>query len=52
MEAPIKNVDDKAVSELIKTNKELIDITKQLMDKYDKSLKLMEQINKNLSKKK
>ena len=46
------NDNEKSISELIETNKELIDITKQLVDKYDKSLKLLEEINKNLSKKK
>jgi hypothetical protein len=36
----------------VKTNKELIDTTKKLIDKYDKNLKLLKEINKNLSKKK
>lgn len=45
-------IDEKSVWELVKTNKELIDITKKLIDKYDKNLKLLKEINKNLSKKK
>ena len=44
--------DKKSIWDLVKANKELIDLTKQLIDKYDKSLKLLEEINKNLSKKK
>lgn len=44
-------ISEKAVYELIKANKELIDITKKLVDKYEKSMKLLEQINKNLPKK-
>lgn len=42
--------DKKSIWDLVKANKELIDLTKQLIDKYDKSLKLLEEINKNLSK--
>ena len=45
-------IDKNPVWELVKTNKELIDLTKKLIDKYDKNLKLLEEINKNLSKKK
>lgn len=46
------NYDEKSIWDLVKANKELIDLTKQLIDKYDKSLKLLEEINKKLSKKK
>ena len=46
------DMNEKLVWELIKSNQELIDITKELINKYDKCLKLTEQINKNLSKKK
>jgi len=46
------NTDNDAVSELVKSNKELIDLVTKLVDKYDESLKLLEEINKNLSKKK
>ena len=45
-------IDEKLVWELVKTNKEMIDLTKKLIDKYDKNLKLLEEINKNLLKKK
>ena len=45
-------IDEKSILELVKTNKELIDITKKLVDKYENNMKLLEQINKNLSKKK
>ena len=45
-------IDEKSVLELIKINKELINTTRELVDKYEKSMKLLEQINKNLSKKK
>ena len=45
-------IDKNPVWELVKTNKELIDLTKKLIDKYDKNLKLLEEINKNLLKKK
>lgn len=45
-------IDEKSVRELVKANKELIDLTKKLIEKYEESLKLLEQINKNLSKKK
>lgn len=46
------NTDNDAVSELVKSNKELINLVTKLVDKYDESLKLLEEINKNLSKKK
>ena len=45
-------IDEKSVWELVKANKELINHTKKLIDKYDKNLKLLKEINKNLSKKK
>ena len=45
-------IDEKSVWELVKANKELINLTKKLIDKYDKNLKLFEEINKNLLKKK
>ena len=41
-----------SMSELVKSNKELIKLVSKLVDKYDESLKLLEEINKNLSKKK
>lgn len=43
-------IDEKLVWELVKTNKKMIDLTKKLIDKYDENLKLLEEINKNLSK--
>lgn len=43
-------VNDKSVWELVNANKELIYLTKKLIDKYDENLKLLEEINKNLSK--
>lgn len=46
------DINEKLIWELVKSNQELIDITKELINKYDKCLKLTEQINKNLSKKK
>lgn len=46
------NIDKDSISELIKSNKELKNIVTKLIDKYDKSIKLLEEINKNLSKKK
>lgn len=46
------SVDNSIVSELIKSNKELVNLVTKLLDKYDESLKLLEEINKNLSKKK
>ena len=50
---PTKSIiNEKSVWELVKTNKELIDLTKKLIDKYNKNLKLLEEINKNLLKKK
>lgn len=45
-------ISDETVYELVKSNKELINLTNKLIEKYDKSLKLLEEINKNLSKKK
>lgn len=45
-------IDEKAVWELVNANKELIYLTKKLIDKYDENLKLLEEINKNLLKKK
>ena len=45
-------IDEKSVWELVKANKELINLTKKLIDKYDKNLKLLEEISKNLLKKK
>ncbi len=47
-----KNIEEWFISELIKTNHELIDLTKKLIDKYDENLKLLQEINRNLSKKK
>lgn len=46
------NIDNDAISELIKSNKELIKLVTKLVNKYDESIKLLEEINKNLSKKK
>lgn len=46
------DIDKDSISELIKSNKELKNIVTKLIDKYDKSIKLLEEINKNLSKKK
>jgi len=46
------NIDNDAISELIKSNKELIKLVTKLLNKYDESIKLLEEINKNLSKKK
>ena len=46
------NIDKDSISELIKSNKELKNLVTKLIDKYDKSIKLLEEINKNLSKKK
>lgn len=40
------------VSELEKSNKEIIGLVSNLVNKYDESLKILEEINKNLSKKK
>lgn len=42
----------KTNKELLESNKKLIELSSQLIDKYDKNLKLLEEINKNLSKKK
>mgnify|MGYP007056169681 FL=1 len=47
-----KNIEEWLISDLIKTNQELIDLTKKLIDKYDENLKLLQEINRNLSKKK
>lgn len=46
------SIDNKSISELIEANKELIALTKKLVDKYEENIKLLEKINKNLSKKK
>ena len=46
------SIDNDAISELIKSNKELITLVTKLVDKYDESIKLLDEINKNLSKKK
>ena len=45
-------IDEKLVWELVKANKDIINLTKKLIEKYDENMKLLEQINKNLSKKK
>ena len=46
------NIDNNTLSKLIKSNKDLINTVTKLIDEYDKNLKLLEKINKNLSKKK
>ena len=53
------SINNNSISELTKTNKDLlesnkklVEIISKLVDKYDESLKILEEINKNLSKKK
>ena len=46
------DINKDSIPELIKSNKELKNLVTKLIDKYDKSIKLLEEINKNLSKKK
>ena len=47
-----KDIENDLVSELVKSNKELINLVTNLVNKYDETLKILEEINKNLSKKK
>ena len=42
------SIDQKSVSELVETNKELVDLTKKLIEKYDETLKVLNEISQNL----
>ena len=43
------NSDEKTIIELMKANRELIDLTKKLIDKYEENTKFMKKLSKKLS---
>ena len=45
----VTNNEEKSLSELIDMNKQLIELTKKLIDKYDENTKLINELSKKLS---